>query len=173
MLLTTEVGMDEHCVLLVGTIKGGTSPNSVAESAELGVTLRTDDEAVRGRMQRRIKEVAESVAAAFRGTVEVEHQMGAPGLQNDLAMNVLARETMVALFGEEQVRVQPKVAGEDFFLVSERVPVCFLGLGCGHLDEGYSGCVHQPDVIFNEACFWRGTAALTACALAWLEERNR
>ena len=41
MLLTTEVGMDEHCVLLVGTIKGGTSPNSIPGDAELGVTLRT------------------------------------------------------------------------------------------------------------------------------------
>ena len=96
--------------------------------------------------------------------------MGAPGIRNDAALNTLARKTMIALFGEDQVCVQPKVAGEDFALVSERVPASFLGLGCGCPDEGYTSCVHQPDVIFNEAYFWKGTAALTACAFAWIEK---
>ena len=124
-LVSREVEMDEPCVLLVGTIEGGTSSNSVAESAKLGVSLRTGNAAVRERMKRRIVEVAQGVAATYRGSVEVRHEFGSPPLENDKAMREFARETLRNAFGEEWVGVQPKVGGEDFAHVSIGCPRCF------------------------------------------------
>lgn len=171
-LVSREVEMDEPCVLLVGTIEGGTSANSVAESAKLGVSLRTGNAVVRERMKRRIVEVAQSVAATYRGFAEVCHEFGSPPLENDKTLREFTRETLRSVFGEEWIGVPPKVGGEDFAHVSVRVPSVFLLLGCGSPTEGYTHSFHEPEMTLNESVFWKGTAAMTICAMTWLEQRG-
>ena len=169
-LINCEVGFEEHCVLLVGTIQGGTSANTVAGEAQLGVSLRTDHPDVRERMKERLPQVAKAVADTYRGSVEVHHNFGVPGLQNNEMLCRFARERLTSLFGEDNVGVQPKLAGEDFSLISERVPAVFLGLGCGSPEEGYRHSMHEPEVHFDESVFWRGTAALSELAVNYLQQ---
>ncbi|MCF0121027.1 MAG: amidohydrolase, partial [Oscillospiraceae bacterium] len=164
-LMAREVNIDENCILLVGTIKGGTSANSVAEDAELGVSLRAASPESRSRLQRRVEEVAHSVAATYGGTVEVIHESGTPCLINDPELREFARRTLVELFGEEWVGINPQVAGEDFAIISEEVPSIMLGLSLGSPSEGYCYGGHQPKVIFNDTAFWRGTASMVTVAM--------
>src|SRR5437763_6047704 len=63
----------KSAVISITQFHAGTAFNIIPETAELGGTVRTLDPEVRGLVERRIGEVADSVARAYGGSAETKY----------------------------------------------------------------------------------------------------
>ena len=169
----------DESVLTVGTFRGGTAENVIADSAELGGTLRSYDESVRSYLKERINTIAVSVAAAFRATAEVNFGSGCPTLYNDPELCREMSGYLRKLLGSGVLDAaklgggKPSRGGgsEDFAYVSQKVPALMLALAAGEPDKGYTYPLHHPKVRFDESALPFGTAALVCGAVRYLENR--
>lgn len=170
-LVAKEIPSKEDSVVLVGKIAGGTTCNSVAGSAVLEISVRTEGHEERAFLKRRVKEIAQGIAAVYRGSAEVEYQYGMPPLVNHEGMMNEFIGYMNEFLPEGSVWEVPGQGGcEDFTMVCERVPAIFLMLGAGDKGSGYEYSMHHPSMRVDENALPVGTEVYVNCAVRWLEE---
>lgn len=171
-IIAREIPADENSIVLTGTMSGGTTSNSVAGSAVMGVTLRAPTPENFQFLKERVESVAQHIAAAFRGSVEIESDMALPAPFNTPALTDEYAGYLKELLGEDRVIVADKGigAGDDFAFVTDQVPGALLNLGFGSRAEGYVSAGHNPKVIYNEAALAAGTAVHVYLAMRWLED---
>ena len=174
-----ELAASEEAVLTIGTIHGGTAANVIADSAQLGGSIRTFDEETRSYLKERMTDIATSVARAFRATATVEFGSGCPTLVNDGNLEAFTKTCLTNLLGKEKVlaaadlqtgRASRGGGSEDFAYVSHEVPSLMLALAAGEPAKGYTFPQHHPKVTFDESVLSTGTAAFVSVAMGWLEE---
>lgn len=174
-VIAREVPSDEADIILTGTMAGGTTANSVAGEALLGVTLRAPDREKWDFLLSRVEEITRHVAAAFRAEAEVTHDhcIGAP--YNDPALTERFAAWAAETIGAEHVELTDRSfgAGDDFYHVTDAVPGALLNLGFGSREEGFQFGGHNPHVVYNEAALPVGAAVFAALAMRWLEENGR
>ena len=167
-VIAREVPSDEADIILTGTMAGGTTANSVAGEALLGVTLRAPDREKWDFLLSRVEEITRHVAAAFRAEAEVTHDhcIGAP--YNDPALTERFAAWAAETIGAEHVELTDRSfgAGDDFYHVTDAVPGALLNLGFGSREEGFQFGGHNPHVVYNEAALPVG--ALIGCFARFL-----
>lgn len=134
-------------VVTFGSLHAGTTNNVIAETAFLHGTIRTLTQEMSLHIQKRVKTIAEGVAASFDMDVEIELIQGGylPVENNpDLAKNLMA-------FFEEQEGVNlidclPAMTGEDFGYLLNKIPGVMFWLG---IDTPYA--LHHPKMSPDEA----------------------
>lgn len=170
-IIAREIPADENSIILTGTTTGGTTSNSVAGKAVLGVTMRAADQEKYDFLQSRVEQVATHIAQAFRGSVEFTYEHSQPAPYNNPALTDEYAGYLTELLGEDKVVITDKAmgAGDDFARVTDMVPGALLNLGFGSRAEGYSCPGHNPRVIFNEAALPIGAAVHTYLSMRWLE----
>lgn len=171
-----ELAPGTEAVLTIGTIRGGTAPNAIADSCELRGTIRTYDEQTRNYLKTRMGEISAAVASAYRASASVEFGSGAPTLNNDAA---LAKEIPGYLREVLDPRMVLSAAdlpagrgggSEDFAYISQQVPTLMLALSAGDSREGYTIPLHHPKVRLDEKAMPFGAAALAHSAIRWLQD---
>lgn len=172
-LVAREVAAKQPAVITVGRFIGGDAPNIIPSSAVLEGTIRTFDRELSACLLRRIGELAQGIAAAYRGTAEVCELASAPPLKNDDGALDLSTACAKELFGDASVyRLRDGGMGsEDFASYTYELPCAYLLLGAGTAQEDshYGKPMHNPQVIFNEDILPRGAALHTLTALRYLE----
>ena len=172
-LVAREVAAKQPAVITVGRFTGGDAPNIIPSSAVLEGTIRTFDRELSACLLRRIGELAQGIAAAYRGTAEVCELASAPPLKNDDGALDLSTACAKELFGDASVyRLRDGGMGsEDFASYTYELPCAYLLLGAGTAQEDshYGKPMHNPQVIFNEDILPRGAALHTLTALRYLE----
>lgn len=170
-LIAREADAQKTCVLTIGQFLASGAPNIIPNSAILEGTLRTNDRDQRALLVRRIKEVAQGVAATFGGSAEVE-------ILSDAAPVICPPDLVHEMVGYMQNSGIPGIMGlnamvatgsEDFAEVTERVPSVFMGISAGYMDERGAYPQHNPRVQFNEEVLPIGATCLAVCARRWLE----
>lgn len=173
-LVAREVAAKQPAVITVGRFTGGDAPNIIPSSAILEGTIRTFDRELSACLLRRIGELAQGIAAAYRGTAEVCELASAPPLKNDDSALDLSTACAKELFGDASVyRLRDGGMGsEDFASYTYELPCAYLLLGAGTAQEDsrYGKPMHNPQVIFNEDILPRGAALHTLTALRYLEQ---
>jgi amidohydrolase len=162
-----SVAMTDNVVLSVTQFHAGSANNVLPEAAELRGTLRTLDEAVRAVAERRLRELAEGIAAAHRAAVEIELFPGYPPLVNDpdTVARALAAARTVG-FNDDQLQTLPvQGGGEDFAYYAQKVPAALLFLGARNPAKGCNYPHHHPRFDIDEDALPLGTALLTQLAL--------
>jgi hippurate hydrolase len=162
-VVSREVDPVEPAVLTVGEIRAGSAFNIIPETAWLGGTVRTFNEALRRKMPDRIEQLARGVAQGMRGDAAIDYDFSYPVTINDEGAARHALGVIRELFGEENTLElpNPSMGGEDFAFFLERMPGAFIWLGVG---EEVSG-LHTPTFAFDEEILPQGSALLTALAL--------
>ena len=150
-------------LLSFGRVEAEGATNVIPDAVRLVGTFRSMDEDWRFQAHRLIERVATHTAEALGATCEVRIEVGYPALHNDAAAAAYARETAVALVGEDRVIDLPAwYASEDFAWYTQRLPGAFTVLGVG--GPGAAG-LHTPLLDLDEAAMRTGTAFLAALAL--------
>lgn len=176
-----ELAVSDRAVLTVGTINGGTASNVIPDTVTMGGSLRTYDEETRGFIKKRMTEIAEGTAAAFRTKAEVTFGSGCPTLINNEELSADAEKYVRELLGNEKTLSAAqmnsgglsKTAGsEDFAHVSQEVPSIMLALAAGEPEKGYKYPQHHPQVKFDEEALTAGCAVYAYTAMRWLEEHK-
>lgn len=172
-----EIVPGEFLVITPGIFRAGNASNVIADSGEIVGTIRTGASEMVAFAKKRITEISESIAAAFRCTAEVSFCKSCPPMIADVAMSDSARKYMTELLG--QLVLPPmgngsKLGGgsEDFAFVSERVPTIGMFLGVGNSKEGCTYPQHHPKAVFDDSVLFEGTAAYCYLALRWLQENK-
>lgn len=132
-------------------------------------------------MKKRLKELSERTARAFRAQAEVTFPRECPTLRNDRKLAESMKAYAKELFADKALSVSELSAGgsakrssgsEDFSYISHRVPSVMLAVSAGRSKDGYSYPLHHPKVRFDEAAISYGCAAYAYCAFRWLEDHS-
>ena len=168
-LVSREVPAKSPAVVTVGRFQAGELPNVIPDQAVLEGTIRTFDRELSEQLMERIRQVAESVAAAFRGSALVEELASAPPLRNDPALMDQAARWAEEVAGPDRVlRLdQGGMGSEDFASYTYELPCAYLLLGAGTAQEDprFGRPMHNPAVVFNEDVLPLGAALHTWLAM--------
>jgi len=150
----------DTAVVTVGAFHAGQAANVIPDHAELQLSVRALKPAVRDQLIARITTLAEAQAESFgaRATVEVDEAQRFPALINHAEATAFARQVAFDWLGEDGLiaDMAPLTGSEDFAVMLERCPGCYLIIGNG---DGEGGCmVHNPGYDFNDACLPLGAS---------------
>src|SRR6185436_6815074 len=101
-------------------------------------------------IERRLAELAASIATAFGASASVEYERVYPATVNTPREAEFARDVAIELVGEDNVvwGLEPSMGSEDFSFMLEKKPGAYLRLGQGGLE---SGCfLHNTKYDFND-----------------------
>jgi amidohydrolase len=187
-ITSREVGGTETAVVTVGALRAGTKANIIPADAELLISVRTFDEAVRARVLAGIERIVRAEAAASGATREPEITVleSFPAVVNDPAACARTRGGFDAAFGPGRVVDPGPVTGSEdvgmlataagaplvFWLLGGADPALFAEAAGVEDVARIVGSVpsnHSPlyaPVI--EPTLSMGIAALVAAARTWL-----
>ncbi|MFC0410067.1 M20 aminoacylase family protein [Roseomonas elaeocarpi] len=151
----------ESAAISVGYINGGAteSPNVMPSVVEVRGTARYFEPKTQETIIRRLRELAEGLAAVHGCKAELDYQALCIPTVNDAAKTVVAREAAAALVGAPQVgEVPPSTGGEDFSFMLREKPGAFMRIGNGSNPDGSFHNVHTPHYDFNDEALALGSA---------------
>lgn len=167
-LSARELSSSDEAILTVGTMQAGTAPNIIAGQAVMEGTLRTYDENIRAMLKTRMKEIADSIACAFRAKAEVIFTTGCPTLINDQTLAKDIMQKVKALLGDDRfIKVGRGSGSEDFAYISQQVPAVMLSIAAGEPQNGHTHSQHHPMVTFDESVLPVGSAVSAHLALTF------
>jgi len=158
-------------VISVGAFHSGDAPNVLPGEAELRLTVRAMQPAVRDLLEQRIGEVARTQAAVYGATAEVNYIRRYPVLHNHAKETEFCRQVIRDWLGEEglDAQAEPITASEDFAFFLEKVPGCYVNIGNGVGMAG--GCmVHNAGYDFNDQVLCTGASYWVKLAEAYLKQ---
>lgn len=169
-----ELAAGDEAILTIGVLEGANVPNVIPDSVILKGTMRAFDEEVRNLMKKRLVEISENVARAFRTEAVVTYTSGTSTLINDKELSEKAYICLKEILGEDMVIRSQDMPGrkgsgsEDFAYVSHEVPSIMVALAAGDIRAGYEHPLHHPMMRLDTGAFVYGSAALAEVAMRYV-----
>jgi hippurate hydrolase len=145
----------KSAVVSVCMFHAGNAENVIPQTAKLRGTARSLSEDVRVLLEKRVKQVVESTAAAYGAKATLRYTRNYPVLVNHERETDFAAAVAKSVAGESQVdtALPPMMGGEDFsYMLNER-PGAFIWVG-----NGDSAGLHHPSYNFNDDVIPLGTS---------------
>lgn len=162
-IVSRNVSPLETGVVSVGYVVGGSpgSPNIIPSECTIGGTARSYSPLVRDTIERRLREIADAVAATYRCSVSAfEYQRGTPPVVNSQEQTDVAITAASDLVGSPNVETNmvPLTAAEDFAHMLEERPGALIWIGNGVSADGSFHDLHTPGYDFNDDVIALGSA---------------
>ena len=162
-------------VISVTMINAGEATNVIPDRCELQGTVRTFSIEVLDLIERRMREMSESLCAAFNTRVEFEFVRNYPPTINAPKEAAFAAKVMESIVGADKVFTQePTMGAEDFSFMLQAKPGCYAFIGNGdgdHRTLGHSAgpcTLHNPSYDFNDELLPLGATFWVRLAEEWL-----
>lgn len=162
-------------VISVTMINAGEATNVIPDHCELQGTVRTFSIEVLDLMERRMREMSESLCAAFNTRVVFEFVRNYPPTINSAKEAAFAAKVMESIVGADKVYTQePTMGAEDFSFMLQAKPGCYAFIGNGdgdHRTLGHGGgpcTLHNPSYDFNDDLLPLGATFWVRLAEEWL-----
>lgn len=163
-IVSRNVDPLQSVVVTVGQISAGTTFNVIPEEAELKGTVRSYNNELHRLAYRRILEMAQNMAAAFRCTATMETVAIVPAVVNASEPAAAVREAATAIVGEENVIAGQTMEAEDMGFILEEVPGCYFFIGSANDEIGLNYPHHHPRFDFDERAMIYGVATMVKAA---------
>jgi amidohydrolase len=140
----------EAGVVTIGHIEGGDTWNVIPETVRLRGTARWFRPEIGDLLERRVRELASGIAAAFGAEAEVVFDRAYPATTNDPEATAMTVRAAQAVSGEARVVEMPKptMGGEDFAFMLNVKQGSYILLGGGKGADDPQ--VHHPRYDFND-----------------------
>jgi hippurate hydrolase len=152
-IVSRNIAAIDSAVISVGAIHGGSlsSTNVMPAEIVIGGTARSYMPAVRETIERRMRELAEGLAASFGCKAELVYRRGTDALVNHAEQTEAALAAATALVGAAQVngKADPVLGAEDFAGMLAARPGAFVFMGNGGGGATSKG-LHTPHYDFND-----------------------
>ena len=165
----------EAAVISVTMIHAGEATNVIPDQAELQGTVRTFTLETLDLVERRMRETADGLCAAFGARCDFEFVRNYPPTINHPEEAAFCRGVMESIVGPQNVHdFEPTMGAEDFayFLLERPGAYVVIGNGGGAHREGGHGlgpCVlHNPNYDFNDEVIPLGATYWVRLAEQWL-----
>jgi len=138
-----EAGVVSICVF-----QAGTTNNVIPQTAKLAGTIRSLTDTVRDLLEKRVREIAEGVAALHGASVKLRYTRGYPVTVNHADQTTFAAEVASEIAGGDRVNdgLPPMMGAEDFSYMLNARPGAFIFVGNGEDSAG----LHHPAYDFND-----------------------
>lgn len=167
-IVSREVDPRDPAVITVSVFHAGSANNIIPQRAQLRGTIRTLDPKVQDFIHKRVREVAESVAATARAKAEVSISRLYPVTSNDERMANFARSVVEQVPDVRIVSQRPIMGSEDMSFFLNAAPGCFILVGSANHERGLDRPHHSPGFDFDEAALPIGVELHCRLALAYL-----
>jgi hippurate hydrolase len=172
-----EVDPVKMAVVTVGEMHGGSTGNIIPDTAFLQGTIRTFDDELREFIKKRVAEIAEGTANAFRCKAEVRLFNSCPMVNNDKFLSESLVKYNMEMLGPEIVldyetennEAHKMNGSEDFAYIGEKVPAVMVKLIAQGNEGGTNFPHHHPKVMFDEEVLSTGAAVYANSAIEWLK----
>lgn len=162
----------EMAVFSLGSIHGGDAPNVIPAEVKFGGVTRAYSDSVRRTIKEQVAAIAKGMESVSGNQVHVDYADGYPSAFNDAALIDLARAAIGRELGSGAVveLPGPMTFSEDFSFYEKlgKIPGAFLMLYAGH--DGELAPLHNPKCAVREEAMPAGMSAMTAIALAYLNQ---
>ena len=140
-------------VVSVTKFNAGNAHNVIPNEAKLGGTVRTLRKEMRDLAEKRLKEIAQGVAAAHGATVDIWYDRNYPVTYNHDLETEHAIDAAIEIAGAGNVvtNMNPTMGGEDFSYMLEARPGAFIAIG-----NGETASLHHPEYDFNDEIIPQG-----------------
>jgi hippurate hydrolase len=165
-IVARNVNPLDSAVLSVGSLQAGHpgAMSVIPREARMVGTVRTFRKTVQELVERRMTELATSIASAFGATAEVKYERIYPATLNTPRHANLVADIATEMIGKENVvrDLVPSMGSEDFSFMLQSRPGAYFRLGQGGAESGCT--LHNSHFDFNDAVIPLGAAMF--CALA-------
>jgi amidohydrolase len=153
-------------VLSFGRVIADGSVNVIPDEVYMEGTFRTLDEGWRAAAHRRMKAMAQSIAASMGGSCDFRIVVGYPFLVNEDRLTTHMAAAAEEYLGAGSV-ITPDtwMAAEDFAYYSQATDSCFYLLGTGNKEKGISSSLHTPTFNIDEDALAASTGLMAWLAL--------
>lgn len=167
-IITRNKSPIDSGVLSITQIHSGSATNVIPDEATLIGTVRTFTLPVLDLIEKRMRDIATHMAAAFDADITFHFKRNYPPLINHAEQTAFAVGVMQQIVGAEHVnaQVEPTMGSEDFAFMLQEKPGCYVFIGNGEgahreMGHGLGPCnLHNPSYDFNDdllpigATFW-------------------
>jgi amidohydrolase len=145
----------QSSVVSVTILKAGDASNVIPNEASFAGTIRTLNAEMRELSKKRLKEIAEGVAAALGGEASVSIETGYPVTSNHGEQTGVALNAASDVAGPVNVDpdVNPMMGGEDFSYMLNARPGNFIFIG-----NGDTASLHNAGYDFNDEVIPHGVS---------------
>jgi len=173
-IVSRRITATEPAVVSVCEFHAGTAYNIIPNTAVLNASTRSFGEQTRKKIEREVKNICISVAAAHGCTAEVDWQEGYPSVVNDARLTAEATGVIAARFGENRLlEIGVIMPGEDFSCLHEGRPGFFVELGTRNESLKTDAPHHNPHYRMDEAALAYGVQYEYDVARALLDGTRR
>jgi hippurate hydrolase len=154
-IVSRNVDPLESAVVSICMFHAGDADNVIPHTARLGGTARSLTPEVRDLLERRIREIVDSVARLHGAKATVNYRRGYPVLRNHERQAGFAASVAGQIVGENNVdtAAAPVMGAEDFSYMLEARPGAFIFIG-----NGDGAGLHHPAYDFNDDVIPVGTS---------------
>jgi hippurate hydrolase len=173
ILTRSKRPLDAAVLSITQVQAGGSVINVIPNTAWLGGSVRAYSTAVVDLIERRMNEIAGSIAAAHGCEAEVFFERRYPALVNTVAETEFCMEVMREVAGEERaLTIEPAMASEDFAFLLQEKPGCYVFLGNGDGEHRKAGHGLGPCMLHN-ASYDFNDSLIPAGASYWVRLAQR
>lgn len=174
-IISRELDPTESALISICQIHGGTTQNIIPNEVWEEGTVRNLNEETRDFVEKRMGEIVENTAKAFRCEGILEYKRFYPSLINDDEFTNYVKDIAIDLLGKEKVieLKNPSMGGEDFAFFLNEADGTFLSLN--NLKVNEDGNVyphHNSKFDVEESTFYIGSGILAEVVFRYLNERN-
>lgn len=159
-----------HAVISIGTIKGGTAPNIIADRVEMEGTVRTLDTEARTKIPALMEQTIKGVTEGMGGAYEIDYEYGTPSVINDARVDGFLADTAAEIVGTDNVveLAEPLMGAEDFAYFADRIPGTLFRLGTSNPEKGITSPLHSSKFDVDEDAIALGTRIMSWFAARYL-----
>jgi amidohydrolase len=173
ILTRSKRPLDAAVLSITQVQAGGSVINVIPNTAWMGGSVRAYSTAVVDLIERRMNEIAGSIAAAHGCEAEVLFERRYPALVNTVAETEFCMEVMREVAGEDRaLTIEPAMASEDFAFLLQEKPGCYVFLGNGDGEHRKAGHGLGPCMLHN-ASYDFNDSLIPAGASYWVRLAQR
>jgi amidohydrolase len=164
--LSRRVDPRSSLSLVWGRVSAGTVSNAIPDSGIVEGTIRCLDDEAWHRAPDLLKDLVDSVAAAYGIEAELNYQRYVPPTVNDQASAAMFAAAALGVLGAGSVVQTPQsLGGEDFAWYLESIPGALARLGVRVPGSTASLDIHQPTFDVDERAIGVGVKVMAATAI--------
>ncbi|HOK79823.1 MAG TPA: M20 family metallopeptidase [bacterium] len=145
-------------VVSVGKITAGDAFNIIPDQVELLGTVRTYDQKQNTMVEKSMKKMLKGLEKGFGVKTEIRYEGFVPATYNNPELSERVIEILRNRFGNQSVKTdeKPTMGSEDFSFYSQKIPSCYINVGCGKSQFFH----HSSKFNIDEHCLAIGVEAM-------------